>query len=115
MGRKHIPAHVRLGFASKSLGVIGSMGAAMSRWVMTTLTCALAIMASLADVEAASGAAALSYRVERNEFDVSTGAIQEQPGRGLAIEVPEVRAVLRVRTAQAAALHFTYLGPTAGS
>jgi len=91
------------------------MGAAMSRWVMTTLTCGLAIMASLADVEAASGAAALSYRVERNEFDVSTGAIQEQPGRGLAIEVPEVRAVLRVRTAQAAALHFTYLGPTAGS
>ena len=84
----------------------------MSRRTVKTFALGLAIAAEIAGAEAQSGDAALSHRVGRDAFNVTSGTVQEQSGPRLVIELPEVRAVLRFQTTQAAAVRFTYLGPT---
>jgi hypothetical protein len=82
---------------------------------VTGLVLPLAIVASVARADTPSGDTPLPYRVERDQFTVTSGAIQARPAHRLSIDVPEVRAVLRSPTPPAAAIRFTYFGPTAGT
>ena len=54
-------------------------------------------------------------RIGRDGFAVTSGVVRILPDARLRIEGPEVRAVLRHRTAPAAAIRFRYLGPTAAT
>jgi hypothetical protein len=51
------------------------------------------------------------HRIVRADLDVTDGRVDTSDGR-LLIDVPEVRAVLRMPTTQSIEVHFTYLGPT---
>jgi len=51
-------------------------------------------------------------QVSRAELDVSDGKVGEKSDGSLTIDSPEVRATQRAKTAKAARLVFTYLGPT---
>lgn len=62
-----------------------------------------------------SSGADAAARVGRDGFDVTSGLIRALPDERLGIDVPEVRAVLRHRTAPAAEIRFRYLGPTAAA
>jgi hypothetical protein len=62
-----------------------------------------------------SGDAPLPYRVGRDAFTVTSGTVREDTDQHLIVDIPEVRAVLRTQTPQAAAIRFTYLGPTTDS
>lgn len=68
----------------------------------------------IASLISAAGAEAAA-RIGRDGFDVTSGVIRALPDERLGIEVPEVRAVLRRRTAPAAEIRFRYLGPTSAT
>lgn len=53
--------------------------------------------------------------VARRELCVTKGEIEALPGDRLGIAAPEVRAVVRAATPQAAEIRFTYEGPTEGT
>lgn len=72
-------------------------------------------LATPAGAKAQPDDASLSYRVGRDAFTVTTGTVREGTDQHLIVDVPEVRAVLRAQTPQAAAIRFTYLGPTTNS
>ncbi len=86
------------------------------RNVLLTPAIVLALLlVTSAGAMAQPGDAPLFYRVGRDAFTVTSGTVRESSAKHLIVDVPEVRAVLRTQTLQAAALRFTYLGPTVGS
>ncbi len=59
--------------------------------------------------------AAAETPIGRQDLCVTKGEIGAAPGGRLTIEEPEVRAVSRVPTPQAAEIRFTYRGPSRGT
>jgi len=89
---------------------LGRSKPAAAAWIVWTLA-AGACATPPPTAQTPDGAAART--VPRQELCVTAGEIAALPDDRLRIDLPEVRAVVRAATPQAAEIRFTYGGPTA--